>query len=44
MKKIWFNEGKASINYVSTLVFPLEKTGDFESKVSAFKVYNYYVD
>lgn len=41
MKKIWFNEGKASINYVSTLVFPLEKTGDFKSRVSAFEVYNY---
>ncbi|HCO68482.1 MAG TPA: beta-N-acetylhexosaminidase [Dysgonomonas sp.] len=41
MRKIWFNEGKASINYVITLVFPLEKTGDFKSRISAFEVYNY---
>lgn len=40
-KKVWFNEGKASINFVSTLVFPLEKSGDFKSKITAFEVYNF---
>lgn len=40
-KKVWFNEGKASINFISTLVFPLEKTGNFNSKISKFEVYNF---
>lgn len=39
--KLWFNEGKASMTYISTLVFPLEKAGSFKSKIADFKVYNY---
>lgn len=36
--------GKSKINYVSTLVFPLEKAGNFNSKISNLKVYNYCTD
>lgn len=36
----YFNSGKDSMKYVRTLVFPLEKSGKFESKISNFKVYN----
>lgn len=35
----YFNAGKDSMNYVRTLVFPLEKSGDFKSTVSNLKVY-----
>lgn len=41
MKKIWFDKGKSSINFISSLVFPLEKTGNFESKITSFEIYNY---
>lgn len=41
MRKMWFDEGKSSMNYISTLVFPLEESGSFKSKISDFKVYNY---
>ncbi|MEG1749717.1 MAG: family 20 glycosylhydrolase [Tannerellaceae bacterium] len=41
IQKRWFNAGKDSMNYVRTLVFPLEKAGAFNSKVSDLKVYNY---
>lgn len=32
------------MTYVSTLVFPLEKSGNFKSKISNFKVYNYLME
>ncbi len=41
IQKRCFNEGKDSMNYVRTLVFPLGKTGHFRSKISNLKVYNY---
>ncbi|MDR2907984.1 MAG: family 20 glycosylhydrolase [Bacteroidales bacterium] len=37
-KKIWFNEGKASINYIQTLVFPLEKAGNFKSSIRNLEI------
>ena len=42
-QKLYFNAGKDSMNYVRTLVFPLEKAGNFNSKVQNLKVYNYCV-
>ena len=42
-QNIYFNAGKDSMNYVRTLVFPLEKAGNFNSKVQNLKVYNYCV-
>ena len=42
-QKLYFNAGKDSMNYVRTLVFPLEKSGNFNSKVQNLKVYNYCV-
>ncbi len=39
--KIYFNGGKDSINYVRTLVFPLERAGRFNSAIENLKVYNY---
>lgn len=38
MQKRFFNGGKDSMNYIRTLVFPLEKAGNFKSKVSNLKV------
>lgn len=35
----YFNAGKDSMNYVRTLVFPLEKSGDFKSTITNFKIY-----
>lgn len=37
-QKLYFNAGKDSMNYVRTLVFPLEKAGNFNSKVQNLKV------
>ncbi len=34
----YFNAGKDSMNYVRTLVFPLERSGNFKSKVTNLKV------
>ena len=42
-QKRYFNAGKDSMSYVRTLVFPLEKAGNFNSKVQNLKVYNYCV-
>ena len=42
-QKLYFNAGKDSMNYVRKLVFPLEKAGNFNSKVQNLKVYNYCV-
>lgn len=41
IQKRYFNAGKDSMNYVRTLVFPLHKAGDFNSKITNLKVYNY---
>jgi len=43
MQKLYFNAGKDSMNYIRTLVFPLEKAGDFNSRIENLKVYNYRV-
>lgn len=42
-KTLYFNEGKDKMSYVQTLVFPLEKAGQFKSKIQNLKVYNYRV-
>lgn len=39
-QKKYFNGGKDSMNYVRTLVFPLEQAGNFKSKVTNLKVVN----
>lgn len=41
VQKRYFNAGKDSMNYVRTLVFPLQKAGDFKSRISNLKVFNY---
>lgn len=41
IQKKTFNNGKDKMNYVRTLVFPLEQAGKFKSKVENMKVYNY---
>lgn len=41
IQKKLFNKGKDSMNYIRTLVFPLEKSGNFQSEISNLKVYNY---
>ena len=40
-RKLYRDEGKAKMNYISTLVFPLGKAGDFNSKITNFEVKNY---
>ena len=37
---LYFNEGKAKMKHVPTLVFPLEKAGSFRSKITNLKVHN----
>ena len=39
-RTLYFNEGKAKMKHVPTLVFPLEKAGDFKSKITNLKVHN----
>lgn len=39
-QKKYFNGGKDSMNYVRTLVFPLEQAGNFKSKITNLKVVN----
>ena len=41
IQKRFFNGGKDSMNYVRTLVFPLQKTGNFKSTVTGVEVLNY---
>ena len=43
MQKLYFNAGKDSMNYIRTLVFPLEKAGNFNSRIENLKVYNYRI-
>lgn len=40
IQKRYFNAGKDSMNYVRTLVFPLEKAGAFKSRITNLKMYN----
>ncbi|MEG0887030.1 MAG: family 20 glycosylhydrolase [Bacteroides sp.] len=39
-QKRFYNGGKDSMKYVRTLVFPLEKSGTFNSRITNLKVYN----
>ena len=41
IQKRFFNGGKDSMSYVRTLVFPLEKAGDFKSTIKNVEVLNY---
>lgn len=43
IQKLYFNAGKDSMSYIRTLVFPLEKAGNFNSRIEKLKVYNYCV-
>ena len=44
VQKLYFNAGKDSMNYLRTLVFPLEKAGNFKSRITNLKVYNLLVE
>ena len=44
VQKLYFNAGKDSMNYLRTLVFPLEKAGNFKSRITNLKVYNHLVE
>lgn len=37
----WHDGGKKKMHYLQTLVFPLEKAGNFKSLITGLKVYNY---
>lgn len=39
IQTLYFNEGKDKMKYVRTLVFPLGKAGDFNSRITNLKVY-----
>lgn len=39
IQTLYFNEGKDKMKYVRTLVFPLEKAGNFKSQITNLKVY-----
>lgn len=41
IQKRYFNGGKDSMSYVRTLVFPLEKAGNFKSTIKNVEVLNY---
>ena len=43
IQKCYFNAGKDSMSYIRTLVFPLEKAGNFNSRIENLKVHNYRV-
>ena len=43
IQKWYFNAGKDSMSYIRTLVFPLEKAGNFNSRIENLKVHNYRV-
>ena len=40
IQKCYFNAGKDSMSYIRTLVFPLEKAGNFNSRIENLKVDN----
>lgn len=37
----WHNDGKNKMYYLQTLVFPLDKAGNFKSAITNLKAYNY---
>lgn len=41
IERRYFNSGRDSMNYVRTLVFPLEKSGNFKSKIHNLRVYQW---
>lgn len=41
VEKRWHDGGKSVMYYVPTLVFPLGKAGDFDSRITDFEVFNY---
>ena len=43
IQKCYFNAGKDSMSYIRTLVFPLEKAGNFNSRIENLNVHNYRV-
>lgn len=43
-KRYLNNNTTKTNNYIRTLVFPLQKTGNFKSRITNLKVYNYLVD
>ncbi|MDY4248695.1 family 20 glycosylhydrolase [Bacteroides pyogenes] len=43
VEKRIFNGGKDAMYYLPTLVFPLQKAGSFNSRISNLKVYNYCI-
>ena len=43
IQKCYFNAGTDSMSYIRTLVFPLEKAGNFNSRIENLKVHNYRV-
>lgn len=40
IQKRYYNGGKDSMNYIRTLVFPLEQAGKFKSRITNLKIYN----
>ena len=40
---VYYNEGKSKQYHTATLVFPLEKAGDFKSDIVDFTVHNYKI-
>ena len=44
IRKMEHNGGKDAIHYIRTLVFPLEKAGEFKSSIQNLKVYNYWIE
>ena len=43
IQKCYFNAGNDSMSYIRTLFFPLEKAGNFNSRIENLKVHNYRV-
>lgn len=41
IKMQYYNSGKDSMEYIRTLVFPLERAGNFKSRIDNLKIYNY---
>lgn len=39
--KMYFKNEKRTMNYIQTLVFPLQQTGSFKSKITGLKVQNF---
>lgn len=41
IRPVWYDGGKARMNYVPTLVFPLQQAGTFSSRITNLEIYNY---